>query len=120
MDSTYIIREKAVRLAVRTGAAPDLDFVWATQRGESRRVCFGSFEPTCGRECRWYERCRVLSAEPIDAAWRPVSDRAGTIANSSKADRLANRWLPPSLRRASASVRRRPSLQSSDGGADIR
>ena len=66
MEDKYILREKALRLAIRTGVAPDLDFVWATQEKEQGVVCFGAFEPSCSRACRWYDRCKLVSSEPLD------------------------------------------------------
>ncbi len=69
MEDQNLIREKALRLAVRTGLAPDLEFVWDTQRQEGTGECFGSIRPSCPSNCRWRQRCRLLSNELIDSPW---------------------------------------------------
>lgn len=84
MLDQHVIREKALRLAVRTGVAPDLDFVWTTQRKETGRVCFGSFKPTCDPSCYWFDRCRALAAEPVSRAsvrTAQTADRASKTAS---------------------------------------
>lgn len=75
MDDRSVIREKALRLAVRTGAAADVEFVWAAQRQECARECFGLFDQRCPSTCCWLDRCRVLSDEPLEAGWPSHTER---------------------------------------------
>lgn len=107
MVDDHIVREKALRLAIRTGVAPDLDFVWATQEKEKGNVCFGAFEPSCGRSCRWYDRCKTLASEPLDAQLC-TDGRTSKTEAIEDAVALAKRWLPPSVRRVTPPVRKRP------------
>ena len=80
MENPHIIREKALRLAVRTGIAPDLDFVWRWQKEEGCEMCFGSFTDTCPLRCRWYGRCKSLWEEPLDYPW-PIPREATNPQN---------------------------------------
>ena len=66
MENPQVVREKALRLGIRTGIAPDLDFVWQYQLHHGSETCFGSFHQSCPIDCRWFERCKVLSDEPLD------------------------------------------------------
>lgn len=70
------IREKAVRIAVRTGWMPDLDFIWKWQQSEGYEPCFGSCCESCTKRCRWYKGCLKVSREPIDSPW-PTGKIAG-------------------------------------------
>lgn len=69
MESPHIIREKALRLAIRTGVAPDPDFVWQWQRFHGCATCFGSFKDSCPAGCRWHEACEAFSTERLDRFW---------------------------------------------------
>lgn len=119
MEDRSVIREKAVRLAVRTGVAPDLEFIWDAQKAEGKRQCFGSFQPSCPQECRWFERCRVVSTEPIefprssqpklqesDAHGTERPDTGSRIPSRSSVDR----WVPSSASRGPAAIRKPPPL----------
>lgn len=122
MEDPHVVREKALRLAVRTGVAPDLDFVWAAQERENGRVCFGSFQLSCARTCRWYERCRLLSRESLGGPWTTVNRES--FLDDEPAERGPSsgneaRWVPPSVRGTASAIRRRPPSCSSDGGRDI-
>jgi len=127
MLDQHVIREKAIRLAVRTGIAPDLDFVWTTQRKETGRVCFGLFEPTCDPSCYWYDRCRALAAEPVERAAeedalpterlrsRPAEPRRDAPAHNAERAGPApagppDRWMPDWLGDRRVPVRRKPPL----------
>ena len=67
MQDPRVVREKAQRLAIRTGWTPDLDFIWQWQRREGFQPCFGSFGRQCRPPCRWWEVCHRLSEEPVDS-----------------------------------------------------
>lgn len=105
-EDQAVIREKAIRIAVRTGWAPDVDFVWTAQEHDGSGICFGSYRPGCSRKCRWLERCRVLSGEPIDSPW-PEHYHAADFGADNSAPPPDDRWLPPSLRRDTSTTRRR-------------
>lgn len=108
-EDQAVIREKAIRLAVRTGVAPDLDFVWTTQRHDGEAVCFGMYRAGCSGQCQWRERCRNLSAEPVDAPW-PGYFRLGEFQTAQLASSSSNRWVPPSLRQDTAAPNRQPPI----------
>ncbi len=109
MENPYIVREKAIRLAVRTGIAPDLDFVWEAQELEGGPRCFGSFNSTCPYSCQWFDRCQQLSAEPIET--QLPEPRVELTANRTIPLRMSqHRWRPPYLRQTSVSVQRTPPL----------
>lgn len=109
MENTYVIREKAIRLAVRTGNAPDLDFVWESQTKDGGQRCFGTFNSGCPYSCRWFDRCQELSAEPINTQL-PEPHAELTIGGEIPLRLSRDRWRPPSLRHASVSVHRTPPL----------
>ncbi|MEK6643074.1 MAG: hypothetical protein AABZ08_04140 [Planctomycetota bacterium] len=64
-ESPWIIREQALRLAIRTGWTPNVDLVWKWQTHEGNRPCFGQFKDACNPECRWRPDCQRLRAEPV-------------------------------------------------------
>lgn len=122
MEDPHVVREKALRLAVRTGVAPDLDFVWAAQERENGRVCFGAFQSSCARRCRWYDRCRALTRESVEEPWTPINREDlvdGAADDSRSASGNEVRWLPPSLRGAAFAIRRRPPAQPAHDGRDL-
>jgi len=119
MEGRVVIREKALRLAVRTGEAPDLDFVWNAQEAEGTLQCFGSFQVECSIQCRWYEKCRIVSAESIDTPWPPgaparhsiESDTAGSSAGPTASSHpVRERWVPSTAREGVGTFRRTPPL----------
>ena len=69
MTSRVELRERALRLAVRTGEAVDLDFVWGYQRREGFDACFGDPKPGCPKTCRWSEKCKSVAHESADIPW---------------------------------------------------
>lgn len=105
MEDFIQIREKAIRFAVRTGDAPDLDLVWDTQQHEGQRRCFGCYEPSCSTACRWLMRCQQVAREPTHTPL-PRPAREGNLPPH-QAERFSeDRWVPPSLRRQGGTVRR--------------
>jgi hypothetical protein len=107
-EDQVVIREKAVRLAVRTGIAPDLDLVWDAQQHDEGRVCFGAYRPSCPQRCRWLDRCRLLSSEPVGAPWLGWTSRESLRNGIMASDSSENRWIPDYLHDGAASVRRDP------------
>lgn len=69
MTSRFELRERALRLAVRTGEAVDLDFIWGYQRREGFDACFGEPKPGCPKTCRWSDRCKAIAVESADTPW---------------------------------------------------
>jgi len=69
MNARVESRERALRLAVRTGEAVDLDFIWGTQRHEGFEACFGDPKPGCPKTCRWSTRCKAVAAEALHTPW---------------------------------------------------
>ncbi len=69
MTSHVELRERALRLAVRTGEAVDLDFIWGYQRREGFDACFGDPKPGCPKTCRWNERCHSIANESAAVPW---------------------------------------------------
>ena len=53
MEDRNVIREKALRVALRTGMAPDLELIWEAQDHEGTHKCFGTFRSGCSAHCRW-------------------------------------------------------------------
>ena len=107
-EDQLVVREKAVRLAVRTGIAPDLDFVWDAQQHDEGRVCFGAYRPSCPRRCRWLDRCRLLSSEPVGGPWLDWTSRESLRDDIMATDSSENRWVPDYLRDGTAAIRRDP------------
>jgi len=66
MQDRRIIREQAVRLAIRTGWTPDLEFIWSWQESEGADPCFGSYTDRCLSKCRWVAACKTFASEIID------------------------------------------------------
>jgi len=100
-----LIRDKAIRFAVRTGESLNLDLVWHMQELEGHRRCFGTYEPSCPTECRWLARCRALTSEPgFGPLPRPGVPAVGRSATPEPA--AEERWLPPSVRRRAATAPR--------------
>lgn len=73
MTSRIELRERALRLAVRTGDAVDLDFIWGYQRREGFDACFGDPKPGCPKTCRWSDKCKSVAGESTDMPW-PADD----------------------------------------------
>ena len=69
MNPRVETREKALRLAVRTGEAVDLDFIWGAQCHEGFEACFGDPKPDCPKTCRWSARCKAVAAEAVHTPW---------------------------------------------------
>jgi len=69
MNPRVETRERALRLAVRTGKAVDLDFIWGSQRHEGFEACFGNPKPDCPKTCRWSARCKAVAAEAVHTPW---------------------------------------------------
>lgn len=109
MDDRSVIREKALRLAVRTGAAADVEFVWAAQRRECARECFGLFDQRCPSTCCWLDRCRVLSDEPIEAGW-PSHTENGDRQTGETRGSHRGRWVPACTREVRGPRGRTPPL----------
>jgi hypothetical protein len=109
MDDRNLIREKALRLAVRTGAAADVEFVWAAQRLECARECYGLFDKRCPGTCRWLDRCRVLSDEPIEAGW-PSQTEPGDRQTGETTGSRERRWVPACTREVRSPRDRTPPL----------
>jgi len=91
MENPHIVREKALRLAVRTGISPDLDFVWRWQRLQGCAPCFGSFTESCPAGCLWHERCRALSAEPLNGPWPAEANNNDWILSRKRSSGPAER-----------------------------
>ncbi len=104
-EDSILIRDKAIRFALRTGESLNLDLVWHMQEQDGHCRCFGAYEPSCPTDCRWLSRCRALTSEPVFGPLpRPA---ARDIAAPASADRaVEERWVPPSLRRRAATVPR--------------
>jgi len=68
----HLTRERALRLAVRTGQAVDLDFVWGVQRREGHSDCFGCFSDACPAHCRWRLRCQAVTGEAVATPWPDI------------------------------------------------
>jgi hypothetical protein len=107
-EDQVVIREKAVRLAVRTGIAPDLDFVWDAQQHGEGQVCFGSYRTSCPRNCHWLERCQLLSSEPVDSRWPVWTDAQWLRDSLMPPPSSDDRWVPGYLRDTAESARRYP------------
>lgn len=69
MTSRFELRERALRLAVRTGEAVDLDFIWGHQQREGFEACFGDPKPGCPKTCRWTQRCKAIASESAAMPW---------------------------------------------------
>ena len=69
MTSRVELRERALRLAVRTGEAVDLDFIWGYQRREGFDACFGDPKPGCPKTCRWSAKCKAVAGQSADVPW---------------------------------------------------
>ena len=67
-DKPRVIREKAVRLGVRTGWMPNVDLIWRWQAHEGFRTCFGEFQAGCNPDCRWRNDCVQVRNEPLATA----------------------------------------------------
>ena len=63
-----VVREKSIRMAIRTGWTPDIDLIWKQQRNDGFETCFGTCSARCDVGCSYYKACRYLSAEPIGPA----------------------------------------------------
>ncbi|HUN82686.1 MAG TPA: hypothetical protein VMV81_14370 [Phycisphaerae bacterium] len=63
----HIVREKALRLALRTGWTPDVDLIWESQELDGSERCFGFFKRVCPEACRWRGICRWVAQEDISA-----------------------------------------------------
>ncbi len=109
MDDRSVIREKALRLAVRTGAAADVEFVWAAQRQECARECFGLFDQRCPSTCCWLDRCRVLSDEPLEAGWPSHTERGDRQTGATRGS-PRGRWVPACTREVRGPRGRTPPL----------
>jgi len=92
MTSRFELRERALRMAVRTGEAVDLDFIWGYQRREGFDACFGNPKPGCPKTCRWSDRCRAIAGESADSPWH--TDSAPFPRLTSQANRDALYALP--------------------------
>ena len=66
ISPSHLVREKAFRMAIRTGWMPDFNLIWESQRQQGFSMCFGSPSESCDRNCRWFEKCRELVSEPVD------------------------------------------------------
>lgn len=87
MTSRFELRERALRLAVRTGEAVDLDFIWGHQQREGFDACFGDPNPGCPKTCRWKQRCKAVASESADVPWHhdetPFPRLIGLVRNDS-------------------------------------
>jgi hypothetical protein len=62
MVSEFEARERAVRLAVRTGNMPEIDFIHSVQVFEGFEPCFGRADKWCtNTACRWHKECMELA-----------------------------------------------------------
>lgn len=107
-EDQAVVREKAIRLAVRTGFAPDLELVWDLQKLERGRICFGAYQATCPLSCRWSERCRLLTREPVDSTWPGLYHQSAVKQPSSALPPTSDRWLPLSVRQEGRTSSRLP------------
>ena len=54
------IKHRAVMMGVATGDMPDVDVIWATQRLEGEKECFGQAIGCSDKGCKWRRHCAAL------------------------------------------------------------
>jgi len=57
---TERIKNSALKMAVATGRMPEVEFIWARQRAEGARMCFGQGRDCKESSCRWRSECVEL------------------------------------------------------------
>ena len=60
MRSKLGVKDLAIRMAVRTGDMPDVDFIWKQQETEGNNPCFGHIARCRDKLCRWRKLCVAL------------------------------------------------------------
>lgn len=60
MDVREDVRYRAMMMGIATGNMPNVDLIWAVQRSEGFKSCFGQTERCGHRECHWRKECLAL------------------------------------------------------------
>ena len=61
-----LIREKALRLAFRTGRILNVQAVWDEQEAAGEKACYGSLDHDCRYQgCCFRDSCVVLAGEAL-------------------------------------------------------
>ena len=72
MLSDQSIKHRALMMGIYTGDMPDVDFIWAVQKFEEGKMCFGMGYGCREKDCRWRNKC--LALDLYDKIRLPVYD----------------------------------------------
>ena len=72
MVTRDLVKHRAVMMAVRTGEMPYTDLIWARQRAEGNKECFGQGLGCGQRPCAYRRQCLALDFFS-ELTWENVS-----------------------------------------------
>ena len=69
MISPEAVKFRAVKMGIAIGGMPNVSLIWARQKADGQKACFGQGLTCSNQQCRWRGECRALDF----FADRPIS-----------------------------------------------
>ncbi|MCP4711048.1 MAG: hypothetical protein GY869_20710 [Planctomycetes bacterium] len=60
MITPEAVKFRAVKMGIATGGMPNVSLIWACQKAEGQKACFGQGLTCSNQDCRWRGECRSL------------------------------------------------------------